>query len=648
MTALPVRAILRRPLAVASLAYLGLVAAAAIGAGMVAPYDPAATDLGHVLSGPTGLHPLGTDDLGRDLLSRIMHGGRVSLAGVAQAVLTVLLVGLPAGLVAGFLGGWVDRVVAWVIDLMLAIPVIITLLVTLAVFGNHQTAAMVALGVLGAPGLARVVRGATLAVREELYIAAARVAGLPERLIMVRHVLPRVAGPAIVQTSIFAGVALLVDTGLGYLGLGVAPPTPTWGGLVAEASRVIDRQPWMLVPTGGVIALAILSFGLLGDAVRDAGADRVAGRPTARPRRTARPTPRPAGRPEPGRPAGDPAGPGPRALLSVRGLTIALPWRDRARTVVEDFDLDIHPGETVGLMGESGCGKTITGRAVLGLLPAGGQVSSGEIWFDGTDLATVPRRRLRRLRGSQIALISQDPVASLDPAFTVGHQVAEFVRRHRRTSRAQARAQTLELLARVNLPDPAAVARRYPHQLSGGMAQRVAIAIALAGQPKLLIADEPTTALDVTVQAEILDLLVDLQQTTGMSILLISHDWGVVAGICQRAYVMYAGHLMETAPVTDLFARPRHPYTAGLLASVPGAARPGERLPAIPGTVPEPGERPAGCRFHPRCPLATAQCAAAPVPVVRVADGHASRCLHHDQVQRGGEHGLPTAAARRP
>ncbi|WP_236790585.1 dipeptide/oligopeptide/nickel ABC transporter permease/ATP-binding protein [Amycolatopsis sp. GM8] len=614
----PLRAF-RRPLSVAAVAYLGIVLVAVIFAPLLAPYDATDGDLDHVLSGPSALHPLGTDNLGRDVLSRLMYGGRVSLSGVAEAVLTVLVLGVLSGLLAGFLGGWVDRVIMWLVDVVLAVPVIVTLLVVLAVVGSNETAAMIALGVLGSPLLTRVVRGSTLAVRQELFITAARVSGLPNRSIALQHILPRIAGPIIVQASIFAGAALLTETSLGYLGLGTQPPTPTWGGMVADASTVIDQQPWLLVPAGVVIGLSILSFGLIGDALRDAGARQAPPR-----RRKVVAVASSEAKPEPG------------ALLSVHDLTVTLPRSEVDTVVVEGLDLRIEPGEVVGLVGESGCGKSITGRALLGLLPEGGQVTRGAIHFEGRNLAGRRRSELRGLRGSGIALISQEPLSCLDPVCTVGRQVDELVRRHEGGNRKQVRARTIELLGDVNLPDPERTVRRYPHELSGGMAQRVLIAMALAGRPKLLIADEPTTALDVTVQAEILELLRKLRAETGMAVLLISHDWGVVADLCQRAYVMYAGHVVESASVDELFDGPLHPYTAGLLGCAPRRARPGRRLPAIPGTVPDPRTWPAGCHFAPRCPMATEACAAAAIPLFEPATGHETRCIHHTQV-KGGE-----------
>ncbi|HET6709854.1 dipeptide/oligopeptide/nickel ABC transporter permease/ATP-binding protein [Amycolatopsis sp.] len=605
------RAACRRPLAWAPLTYLALLVAGSVLAPVLAPYSPVATDLDRVLAGPGPAHPLGTDALGRDVLTRLMYGGQISLLHAAIVVATVIAVGVTSGIVAGYLDGWFDRVFTWVVDVLLAIPVLMTLLVVLAVVGEHQTIVMIALGVLVSPGLARVVRGATLAVRKELYVAAARVCGLPHRRIVAAHVLPRIAGPVIVQVSLLAGGALLIDAGLSYLGFGAQPPDPTWGDMIAQAAAVIDRQPWLLVPPGVVLGLAILAFGLLGDVVRDATAGH-----TEAPHEAVTPALTPCD---------DPA----TALLSLRDVEITLPG---GRIVVADLSLDIGHGETVALVGESGCGKSITGRALLDLVPAGGAVTAGSFRFDGADLAPAGPRALR---GTRIALISQDPVAALDPVFTVADQLGELVRLRHGGSRAAVRERTLGLLHDVNLPP--SVARRYPHELSGGMAQRVAIAMALAGEPSLLVADEPTTALDAAIQAEVLGLLGRLRAERGMAILLITHDWSVVSSFCQRAYVMYAGHIVESGPVEDLLTRPRHPYTEGLLGAMPSRARPGTRLTAIPGTVPDPAHWPRGCHFAPRCTLATADCTVAPIPVAEPAAGHRTRCLHHAKLSPGGE-----------
>jgi peptide/nickel transport system permease protein len=310
-------------------------------------------------------------------------------------------------------------------------------------------------------------------------------------------------------------------------------------------------------------------------------------------------------------------------------LTVAFPAGPGDVTVVRDVSFDVAAGEAVGIVGESGCGKTVTARCLIGLLPGGGQMTSGSVMFGGTELAGISERRLAQLRGSRIGLISQEPMSGLDPSFRVGGQLAEIVRRHDPAmTRRRARARAAELLTMVRLPDPARVARCYPHQLSGGMAQRVSIALALAGGPALLIADEPTTALDVTVQAEILDLLRDLRTRLHLAILLISHDWGVVADLCDRVVVMYAGEVVEQASAEELYRRPRHPYSMGLLAANPSLAPVGDQLPAIPGSVPSPAAWLPGCHFQPRCPYATARCGAGPIPLAEAAPGRTARCIH--------------------
>jgi peptide/nickel transport system permease protein len=616
----PLRAMIASyPAAAIAAVYLAVLIAAAAGASLVAPDHPGYQDLAHVLAGPSRQHWLGTDRLGRDVLSRLLFGARVTLLDVAIATAVFLLIGVPLGAAAGYRGGWLDRIVVRFADLLLAVPAIVVLLMVIAIFPGNDVATMIALGVIGCPALLRIVRGATAAMRGELYVQAARLSGLRTVPILRRHVLPRIAGPVIVQTTLFCAAALLAETGLSFLGL-TRPETigPSWGNMVGEASSVISQDSWLLIPTGGALLLTVMAFGLIGDAVRDETMGRSAAAPPLRRR-------------DPQRhrgPATDAAGDSPAAVLSVRGLAVTL----RAVPVLRDVSFAIEPGEALGIVGESGCGKSMTARAILGLLPAGGTISAGRIRFDDRDLTRLSENELSRLRGSGIALISQDPSGSLDPTFTVASQLREVIRRHRRLSRRQADVEARRLLELVRLPDPEAVLHRRQNELSGGMAQRVCIALALAAEPKLLIADEPTTALDLTVQAEILALLRDLQHRLGMAILLITHDWGVLADVCQRALVMYAGEIVESGDVADLHSRPTHPYTAALLAANPHNALTGKPLPAIPGVVPAPGHWPDGCHFQARCPHALPSCGTQPVPVVTIAEGHLSRCLRTEEL----------------
>jgi peptide/nickel transport system permease protein len=620
--------VFRRPAAFLPLIFLAGIIVACFAAPLIAPYGSLTQNLLLIDKGPSGQHLLGTDTLGRDVLSRLLYGGRASFIGVAEAMVVTLILAVPFGLLSGYLRGRTDSAISGVIDVLMAIPGIIVLLMSVSVFGNTLTPAMIALGVLNAPSLARVIRSATIGVSSELYVAAARVVGLKPGQIMRRHILPRVIGPMVVNASILCGGALLVQSGLAFLGFGVQPPAPSWGSMVQEGGTVLYEDAWLIWPSGLVIALTVLSFILIGDAIRDSAQLSRSGQSPAGRRAALRRAARAAARV-----TEDSAGTGPAAaapaLLEVTDLSVVIPTVNGVRTVVEKVNFSVARGETVALVGESGCGKTVTALSVLGLPPGGGHISGGSVQFQGRRLDRLNAAEWRRLRGSGISYIAQEPIVSLDPSFTVGNQLIEMIRLHDpdARSRAAAAGAARDLLARCGISQPNEVAKLYPHQISGGMAQRVSIARALAGKPELLIADEPTTALDVTIQAEILDLLHDLQAETGMSVLFVTHDWGVVADICTRAVVMYAGQVVETSPVSDVLAAARHPYTDALLRANPHLAGPGERLQEIPGSVPPPGRWPAGCRFAARCELAADECRASPIPLLQLTESRATRCI---------------------
>jgi len=314
-------------------------------------------------------------------------------------------------------------------------------------------------------------------------------------------------------------------------------------------------------------------------------------------------------------------------VLDVENLRISFPDAGKGRVYpVDGVSFSLDRGKTLALVGESGCGKSLTSLALLRLVPAPGRIEEGSaIRLGDTDVLTLEGEALRRIRGRRIGMIFQDPMTSLNPVFTVGDQIAEGVRAHFDVSRAEARQRALKLLQEVGIPDPAARLDAYPHQLSGGMRQRVMIAIALSAEPEILVADEPTTALDVTVQAQILEVLDRLRDSHGMAVLLITHDLGIVAGRADRVAVMYAGQIVEEAPTDRLFARPSHPYTQGLFASVPRITGPVERLSPIGGSVPPPGAWPSGCRFRPRCPKAFDKSETMP-PLLPLGPGHRMRC----------------------
>ncbi|MGR3321113.1 MAG: ABC transporter ATP-binding protein [Pseudooceanicola sp.] len=324
------------------------------------------------------------------------------------------------------------------------------------------------------------------------------------------------------------------------------------------------------------------------------------------------------------------------ALLSVRDLSIFFrTGRDRSNKVVEDVTFDVATGETVGLVGESGSGKTVTGLSLLGLLPDGLAWSEGQIDFDGRNIGKMPETQLQKLRGRQISMIFQEPMTALDPVFTIGEQLSETLRTHFKLTKAEARERSIQALADVGIPLPQKRVEEYPHHLSGGMRQRVVIAIALACEPRLLIADEPTTALDVTIQAQIIDLIMKLVSDRGTSLIFISHNLGVVSQVCDRMITMYAGQVVEDAQTDDALVSPQHPYTSGLLGSVPRKNISASRLPSIPGRVPSADAMPTGCRFAPRCPYSAAGCDA-PQTLERRPDGRIVRCWRHDELDLKG------------
>jgi oligopeptide/dipeptide ABC transporter ATP-binding protein len=322
-------------------------------------------------------------------------------------------------------------------------------------------------------------------------------------------------------------------------------------------------------------------------------------------------------------------------LLEVRHLQTHFSTKRGEVRAVDDVSFALRQGETLSLVGESGCGKSVTALSVLRLVAPPGRIAGGEILFAGRDLLKLSESEMRAIRGNDIAMIFQDPMTSLNPVFTVGEQIAEAIRLHRGVSKREAWNQAVEGMRDVAIPAPEVRAKSYPHEMSGGMRQRVMIAMALACDPKLLIADEPTTALDVTIQAQILELLNELREKRRLALLLITHDLGVVAETADRVAVMYAGQIIEEAPVRELFAASRHPYTEGLLRAVPklGSRQAGHaRLQTIEGVVPNPLELPPGCRFAPRCPHQQPKCNAGPIPLLSVSEVQASRCVRLDEI----------------
>lgn len=547
------RKLVRSPLAVAGMIVLAVILVVNIAAPLLAPYGPNEVIPGLVRQPPSPEHLLGGDGAGRDVLSRLMYAGRLTLLGTMVTLVVATAIGVPAGLVAGYFGRWWDGVASWSANVIIAIPGMVLLLAVIAAIGPRTVPVMAMFGVLLSPGFFRLTRTAVQNVRNELYIDAARVSGLSDGRIISRHVLSVVRGPLIIQASFTAGAAVLVQTGLQFLGLG-DQSTPSWGQMLSDAFINIYSAPYLVFPPGLTIALTVGALALIGNALRDSVN-------TTAPRSVRRARPAATGR----RPESVEGAP----LLAVDDLRIGYPHGGSTRTVVDGVALDVRVGEVVGLVGESGSGKSQCAFAVLGLLPPEAVILSGSLRFHGEELLCMGSKARRALRGRRIGYIPQEPMSNLDPNFTIGWQLMEPLRVVQKLSRREARDRAMTLLAEVGIPDPERTMHSYPHQISGGMAQRVLIAGAISCDPELLIADEPTTALDVTVQADVLALLRRLQRERGMGVLLVTHNFGVVADICDRVAVMRSGRIVETGTVREVFSAPEHEYTAQLLRSIP-------------------------------------------------------------------------------
>ncbi len=602
----------------------------------LSPYGPTQQIARDARQAPSWRHLFGTDLLGRDVFSRVLYGARSILTLTGLGTLLAVVLGTVLGLFSGYRGGRFDEFVMRILDSLLAIPAMLLALVLLGAVGRSQASILAVIAAVYFPIVARVVRSEVLAVKRLDYIEAARLRGESLPYLLLREILPSVLPALSVEAALRFSYGIFLVASLGYLGVGVQPPTPDWGLMVREARTAARLTPWALYFPAGAIALLVIGVNLSADGLKRAlgSTDR-----SLTPRlRSHIARARTACRSTSGTAVVS------TATLSVRDLTVSYAVNGGWVDAVRDVTLDLSPGETLGVVGESGSGKSTLALAIVQYLSANGAVRAGTLCFEGESLLGRSRRSLRAIRRTGMALIPQDPMASLNPSMRVGSQIAEAVRLSSQTKGRRTVASQMEtLVTRVGLPDAFRVLRQYPHQLSGGMQQRIVIAMALAANPKLLILDEPTTGLDVTTEATILDLVAELLSEGQRSAMYISHDLGVVARVSTRLAVLYAGELVEVGPVDDVFRGARHPYTVGLLASRPrmSADPPSAELPAMPGSIPRPAERPRGCVFRPRCPLSTDRCLEAP-SLVRTTEEEASpassttvhrvRCHHHRSV----------------
>lgn len=618
----------------------------AVGARFVAPYDPLKPNLVMRNRPPMTAgsvegqfpHILGTDPLGRDVFSRLVFGSRVSLAVGAASVLVSGTLGVLLGLMAGYHRGRVDDIIMRTVDLMSALPTLLVALFVLFVIGPGITNLVLVLALVRWPNYARLARSMTLSHRESAFVEGAEALGASAPRIIFRHILPHLLSPILVLGTLEFAAMVLAEASLSFLGFGIQPPQPSWG-LDVSAGREYIMSAWWLVTFPGImILLTTLSLNLLGTWVR-AITD-----PVQRWRWLMQSDRRARGAGSAGvQPADprleygtitvqEPAAKLPdsnsvRPLLEVADLYVEFQTLEGVSKAVNGISYTLGRQETLAIVGESGAGKSISAEAVMGILespPA--RVTAASLVYDGRDLQRMSKAERRSICGDRIGLVAQDALTALNPTLTVGYQIEEMYRVHRGISRQEARKKAVECLERVGIPMAPQRVRDYPHQFSGGMRQRAMIAMALALEPDILIADEPTTALDVTVQAQIMELLTRVQAEANMSLILITHDLALVAEIADRIIVMYAGRIVESGPCTEIYRNMLHPYTKGLMQSIPRADYKSDRLGSIPGAPPDPKNIPSGCAFHPRCPCATDLCRVEIPPLRAVSENHHVAC----------------------
>ncbi|MBU8865685.1 dipeptide/oligopeptide/nickel ABC transporter permease/ATP-binding protein [Paenarthrobacter aromaticivorans] len=555
------RRLLTNPQGMICIVFLLLVILFGVLSPLLAPYQPNQADLNAVNAAPFSEgHLLGADRAGRDILSQLMWGTNGTLLGSVLVLVISVLLGVTTGLLSGFYRGRFEAVAGFITDLIMSLPSIVLLIALFTLTGPNVMVAMAVFGVLVAPTYYRLVRSVVLGVRTELYIDAAKVVGLSDQRIIGRHVLWAVRAPVVIQSSFVAAAGIAIQAGLEFLGLG-DPEQPSWGGILDNANSNIYNNRFGVLWPALLISLTILALVLLGNVLRDVLQSSAHNKTLKRSRRrallngaqAARTTSSPAKSEE--------------ALLSIRGLKVGYPdGPDRVRTVVHGVDLDVRRGEIHGLVGESGSGKSQMAFSTLGILPKEALVLGGSIYLEGEDLL-ADDKALKNARGRRIGYIPQEPMSNLDPSFTIGAQLVYGLRAVKKISDKQAKAQLIAILTRVGIRNPENVMRLYPHEISGGMAQRVLICGAVAGDPDLIVADEPTTALDVTVQAEVLELLRELSTERGLAMILVTHNLGVVADLCDTVSVMKNGRIVERNDVESLFSDPKQDYTKVLLES---------------------------------------------------------------------------------
>jgi oligopeptide/dipeptide ABC transporter ATP-binding protein len=611
------KALLGNRLGLIGVIMLTLAVAVAIFAPLLAPtdpYEPVRVSIDDIYAEPSSAHLLGTDDAGKDVLSALVYGSRVSLIVGFSAAFISLLIGGTIGLVAGYFGRALGNFLMRVTDFFLVIPDLALQIVIVAIVGQSLRNIIIVIGALGWTTTARLVRAQTLSVKERKFVFRARALGAGDFHILRRHIVPQVLPLMVANTVLVISLAILSESTLAFIGLG-DPTVISWGQMLNFAfarGAVSAGAWWALIPPGLAIVWVVLATTLLGNALEELLNPRL-GRHHLEPE------------PSPPAPLAVKSAPS-DAALSIRDLRVEFGDEEAPLVAVDGVSVDIRRGEAVGIVGESGCGKTTMMLGALRLLAPGGRVTAGEVLYEGEDIVRMGADDLRKLRWAELSVVFQGAMNALNPVRTIGDQIEEAIRLHDESASPRAaEARARELLELVGMPGDRVDA--YAHELSGGMRQRAMIALALACDPVVVVADEPTTALDVMVQAQIMALLVSLQHRLGMAVALITHDLGLVAESCDRIVVMYGGIVAEQGSVSEVFANPQHPYTKLLLEAFPDVDDTDKALVSIPGAPPRLDDLPPGCRFAPRCPAAFGRCQVERPPAYVVASGSEVACF---------------------
>ena len=608
----------RNRLALAGLIVIAIVVFLALITPLLPLADPDVTDTPNRFLPPfSEAAILGTDHLGRDLLSRLMWGTRLSLAMGLAAAIIAATIGSAIGIIAGYYGGRTDNIIMRGVDMLMAFPYILLALAIVAALGPGLMNALIAVAAVNVPFFARNIRGITVGIAHKEFVDAARLAGMRDREIILSEVLPNVLPVIVIAMSTTVGWMILETAGLSFLGLGSQPPKADLGSMLGGARSALITNPHTSIVPGAMILIIVMAINLLGDGVRDALDPRLKSGALSRPMpatKVERQTDVPPANTD--------------SLLDIAALRTEFRVRDRLYKAVGGVDLHVEKGECLGIIGESGSGKSVTALSVMGLVASPpGIITGGAVHFDGEDIIGAPYEVLRSLRGRRVAYIFQDPLSTLHPLYKVGHQLIEAIQSHETVSGIEARARAIDLLKSVRIPNAESRIDSYPYEMSGGMRQRVGIAMALANDPDVIIADEPTTALDVTVQAQILSVLSDLRRERGLAIIFITHDFGVVGQLCDRVAVMYAGQIVEEGPTEVVLRCPQHPYTSRLIDCVPTLGGGQRKLAAIPGLPPVVDRLPTGCAFAERCDKAQDACRADGIELVATGPTRKTRCL---------------------